>query len=417
MQSGGFVIEQFVEEARAVSIDAAAKRLGLKFTGRRHEHPQPCPHCGGTDTFAFNTAKNKWNCRAGGAGGNDGIGMAAHCEGLDLHRRAALLEACSILLDRPVPSQAGTENADAANARRRRLEERRRLNEARAAERAERRVDYRERERQKARSIYEAAARVGRFGRLVPEYLEARGCGRMGASQWLRYASELAYWHGSDERGRPSELHSGPAMVAPFLKADLDAIGCHISWIDLARPPKFRPLLTDPATGEPLPTKKMRGSKKGGLIPLFGDPSAARWVGGEGIENGAAFACWESWREDTFYFAAGDLGNLAGPADPASRFAHPELKKPDSKGVPRPVMIAGPIPRPGQDPEDAMWVGEQVTELVLLADGDSERVVTAAAMARARARHARPGRAIPIVWPRPGCDFASMAAEAAKRVA
>ncbi|RWK27849.1 MAG: P4 alpha zinc-binding domain-containing protein, partial [Mesorhizobium sp.] len=109
MQSGGFVIEQFVEEARAVSIDAAAKRLGLKFTGRRHEHPQPCPYCGGTDTFAFNTAKNKWNCRAGGAGGNDGIGMAAHCEGLDLHRRAALLEACSIVLQQPIPCDVSQE--------------------------------------------------------------------------------------------------------------------------------------------------------------------------------------------------------------------------------------------------------------------------------------------------------------------
>lgn len=416
-QSSGSVIELFLEAARDVSVEDAAKRLGLKFTGRRHEHPQPCPHCGGTDTFAFNTVKNKWNCRAGDAGGNDGIGMVAHCEGLDLHRRQALLEACSIVLQQPIPCDVSQEHAAEATARRSRLEERRRLNEAQAAERVGRQLDYRERERQKARSIYEAAARVGRFGRLVLDYLEARGCGRIGASQWLRYASELAYWHGNDQRSRPSKLHSGPAMVAPFINADLDAIGCHITWIDLARPPKFRPLLTDLATGEPLPTKKMRGTKKGGLIPLFGDPSAARWVGGEGIENGAAFACWENWREDTFYFAAGDLGNLAGPAVPASRFAHPELKKPDSKGVPRPVMIAGPIPRPGQDPEDAMWVGEQVTELVLLADGDSERVMTAAAMARARARHARPGRAIPIVWPRPGCDFASMAAEAAKRVA
>ncbi|RWX58090.1 P4 alpha zinc-binding domain-containing protein, partial [Mesorhizobium sp. M2A.F.Ca.ET.039.01.1.1] len=99
----------FVEDARAVSIDDAAKRLGLKFSGRRHEHPQPCPHCGGTDTFAFNTAKNKWNCRAGGVGGNDGIGMAAHCEGLDPHRRAHFLEACSIVLGQPVPDEAEQE--------------------------------------------------------------------------------------------------------------------------------------------------------------------------------------------------------------------------------------------------------------------------------------------------------------------
>ncbi|RVC64849.1 P4 alpha zinc-binding domain-containing protein, partial [Mesorhizobium sp. M2A.F.Ca.ET.046.02.1.1] len=112
----------FVEDARAVSIDDAAKRLGLKFSGRRHEHPQPCPHCGGTDTFAFNTAKNKWNCRAGGVGGNDGIGMVAHCEGLDPHRRAHFLEACSIVLGQPVPDEAEQESAEERNQRLARIE-------------------------------------------------------------------------------------------------------------------------------------------------------------------------------------------------------------------------------------------------------------------------------------------------------
>ncbi|PBC09179.1 P4 alpha zinc-binding domain-containing protein [Mesorhizobium sp. WSM3859] len=402
----------FVEEARATSIEYAAKLLGLKFSGSRYEHPQPCPHCGGTDTFAFNTAKNKWNCRAGGVGGNDGIGMVAHCEGLDLHRRAHFLEACAIVLGRPVPDQAEQESAEEHVRRLRRIEQRRRHNEKQAAAKSQ--LDFRERERQRARAIYEAAAPVGRYGRPVAEYLAARGCGQITSSHWLRYASGLVYWHGQDEGGRPVALHAGPAMIAPFMDRSLVAIGCHITWLDLACAPKFRPQLFDPASGELLPSKKMRGSKKGGLIPLSGDPSARRWVGGEGIENGAAFACWENWRPDTFYFAAGDLGNLAGPAAAGSRFAHPTLKKPDAKGVLRPVMVAGPVPRPDRDAEDAMWVGDHVEELVLLADADSERVMTAAAMARARARHARPGRAIPIVWPRPGCDFAAMAAQAAR---
>ncbi|PBC02697.1 P4 alpha zinc-binding domain-containing protein [Mesorhizobium sp. WSM3860] len=407
----------FVEDARSVPIVDAAKKLGLKFSGNRHEHPQPCPQCGGSDTFAFNTAKNKWNCRAGGAGGNDGIGMAAHCEGLDLHRRAHFLEACAIVLGQPIPDEAEQESAEERSRSLRRIEQRRRQNETNAAGKSGTQLEFRERERQRARAIYDAAAPVGKYGRPVADYLAARGCGEISSSRWLRYASSLAYWHGQDERGHPVALHAGPAMIAPFVDRSLVAIGCHITWLDLACAPKFRPQLFDPASSELLPSKKMRGLKKGGLIPLFGDPSARRWVGGEGIENGAAFACWENWRPDTFYFAAGDLGNLAGPADPASRFVHPVLKTPDAKGVARPLMIAGPIPRPNQDAHDAMWVAQHVTELVLLADGDSERVMTAAAMARARARHARPGRAIPIVWPRPGSDFASMAAEAAKRVA
>ncbi|WP_246687284.1 P4 alpha zinc-binding domain-containing protein [Mesorhizobium sp. B2-5-9] len=405
-------IKLFIEDARAVSIEATAKILNLKFRASGSEHPQPCPNCGGTDTFAFNSKKEKWNCRAGGIGGNDGIGMAAHCEDLDVKRRDGFLEACSIVLGLPIPDEGERESDEDRAARLKRLDDRRLQNEADATAKAASQVDFREQERQKARGIYDAAARVGRYGRPVADYLMARGCGDVGALQWLRYASDLSYWHGQDGRGRPLELHCGPAMVAPFIDRELCAIGCHITWIDLKRPPKYRPVFSDPDTGELLPSKKMRGSKKGGLIPLFGDPQARRWVGGEGIENGAAFGAWEAFREDTFYFAAGDLGNLSGPAEPSSRFAHPTLKKLDAKGVARAVMVAGPIPKADQDADDAMWIGHQVDELVLLADGDSERVMTAAAMARARARHARPGRVIPIVWPRPGYDFSKMAAEA-----
>ncbi|WP_376704701.1 P4 alpha zinc-binding domain-containing protein [Mesorhizobium sp. ISC25] len=404
-------IKLFVEDARAVSIEAAAKIMGLKFKRTGFEHPQPCPHCGGTDTFAFNTTKEKWNCRAGGIGGNDSIGMAAHCEGLDVRRRDGLLEACSIVLGRDIPDEGERESDEDRRARKQRLEERRVQNEAAFAERAASQDEFRERERNKARGIYQsltalrtAAQMHGRF------YLQCR-CGGYPDATWLRLGADVTYWLGQDERGSPLALFSGPAMVAPFIGPDLAAIGCHITWIDLDRPPKFRPELVDPSTGELLPSKKMRGSKKGGLIPIAGHPEANRWVGGEGIENGVAFGVWEGFREDTFYFAAGDLGNLSGPAEASSRFAHPTLKKLDAKGVARPVMVAGPVPKADQDADDAMWIGDQVGELVLLADGDSERVMTAAAMARARARHARPGRLIPIVWPRAGYDFSRMAVE------
>lgn len=406
------IIKQFVEDARAVSIEDTAKILKLTFKKSGSEHPQPCPNCRGTDTFAFNTKKNKWNCRAGGIGGNDGIGLAAHCHDLDARTREGLLEACSIVLGRDIPEEGERESEEDRAARLKRLEDRRLQNEADAASRASSQADFREKERNKARGIYGslAALRTSSFpyGRF---YLQRR-CAGVPDSTWLRVGADVTYWHGQDDRGAPIALYSGPSMVAPFIGPDLVLIGCHITWIDLDRAPKYRPLLADPATGELLPTKKMRGSKKGGLIPIAGHPEARRWVGGEGIENGVAFGAWEGWRGDTFYFAAGDLGNLSGPADPSSRFAHPDLKKPDAKGVLRPVMVQGPVPKPDQDAEDAMWVGEHVEELVLLADGDSERVMTAAAMARARKRHARPGRLIPIVWPQAGTDFSKMAAEA-----
>ena len=114
----------------------------------------------------------------------------------------------------------------------------------------------------------------------------------------------------------------------------------------------------------------------------------------------------EGFRPGTFYCAAGDLGNMAGPA--ADGFSHPVLKATDSRGRARAVRVAGPSPRADGA---AMWVGEAVTQLVLLADGDSERVATAAAMARAKNRHAREGRTITVAWPpAPWGDFAEMAA-------
>ena len=400
-------LKLFVEDARAITIADAAQRLGLKCNPRGSEHPQPCPACGGKDTFAFNTQKNKWNCRQGGIGGNDAIGMAAHVRGLNVRSREGLLEACSILLGQPIPEGGERESDEDRTARLKRLEEQRQRNAELQEERAKSQADYREIERNKARGIYgravtlySAGAMLGRF------YLMARGACAP-ESEWLRVDTSVTYWH-SD-----ASLHEGPAMIAPIIGPDLGVIGCHITWIDLDNRPKCRPDIIDQELGELLPTKKMRGSKKGGLIPLAGHPRMERWVGGEGIENTLAVARAENLRADTFYFAAGDLGNLSGPADPASRFAHPTLKKEDAKGRLRTVMVQGPVPRPDQGPDDAFWVGDHVREIVLLGDGDSERVMTSAAMARAKARISKAGRRIAIAWPPAGTDFSEMMAGAA----
>lgn len=405
--------DELVEAARAMSLAEAAPVLGLRLIGRAREHPQPCPKCGGRDRFSLNTHKNEWVCRGEGVGGKDAIGMAAHVHDLDLRSREGFLGACSILTGIPVPEGDARESEADRAARLERIAAARRRN-ADAAARAEREQhDFREAERRRARGIYEAAQDLhwpsARDGRA---YLERRA-GAVPPAGWLRFSLAVTYWHGQDERGAAVDLHCGPAMIAPFIVLSAEGhqvIGCHITWIDLARPLKLRPEIFDRETGEQLPTKKMRGSKKGGLIPIAGDPSARRWLGGEGIENGVAVGGAEGWRDDTFYFAAGDLGNLAGPAEPSSRFAHPTLTRADRNGVERPVMIAGPVPRADAGPDDAMQVPDHVDELVMLADGDSETVATAAAMVRAKVRHARPGRLIPVVWPLPGTDWSALIA-------
>ncbi|MFN4098167.1 MAG: primase-helicase zinc-binding domain-containing protein [Pararhodobacter sp.] len=401
-------IDSFIEDARAVSIGAAAKLLKLDFKPSGNEHPQPCPVSGGKDRFSFNTAKNVWHCRHCDVGGKDSIGLAAHCLELDLKRRDGFLEACSAVLDRPIPEGGERESEEDRAARQARIAERQRKAGAEEEKRAAEGSAFRDKERAKAKGIYLAAPRIER-GDLAARYLEGRGCA-VPMGSWLHFSTGQPYWHGVSD----GPLFEGPAMIAPFVSIDRgrvgDVIGCHITWIDLDAPPKLRPSIADPETGEPLPTKKMRGTKKGGLIPLAGQVSARRWVVAEGIENVLAFARFERLRVDTFYCAAGDLGNLAGRADPKSRRKHPSLTRPDRNGKERPVMVAGPIPHPDDGPEDFMPVPDHVDELVLLGDGDSEPVMTIAAMVRAKIRHGREGRRIPVVMPRPGTDFAAMLA-------
>jgi len=49
-----FDFDLFVADARAISIEEAAKRVGLKFTGGRHEICSPCPHVAGPALFHQN---------------------------------------------------------------------------------------------------------------------------------------------------------------------------------------------------------------------------------------------------------------------------------------------------------------------------------------------------------------------------
>lgn len=400
----------FLEDARGVSVLDGYYAAGGRLQPRRGrtEIDGPCIHdASSKDAFSINPGKNAWNCRRCGRGGRDALSIAAHELGYDLSSRGGLMDACAIVTGKPIPDGAEAESPAERAAREEALRQAREAN-ARAAEARERdQAGYRDRERAKAIGIYEHADRLDRSplsaGR---DYLRGRGAG-VPDDHHLRVAASVTYWHGQDERGHPVDIHCGPAMIAPFVDAAGIVIGCHITWIDLGREPKLRPHLLD-EEGEPLPTKKMRGTKKGGLIPLYGDRSLVRWLGGEGIENTLAVARAEGFRADTFYFAAGDLGNLSGPADQRSRFKHPELTKADKAGRERPVMIAGP------DPDEARLdqgfpVDRHVEECVLVADADSEPLFTAAAMARARRRVEMlvTGILVPVLWPPAGIgDFA-----------
>ena len=409
------IITLFVTRAREVTIGEAAPRLGLTLKGRAAEQAMPCPRCGGKDRFALNTAKNKWNCRGGSIGGNDAIGMAAHLAGLEVSRREEFLEACGAVLGEAVPDGAEEISEERRGELRAQAEALKARAETEAAERDRQAGDFREKELAKCRGIYDAArpgathaARYIHARSGLPVDLALIHCGV------VRFEPKLTYWHGKDERGYSRDIWCGPAMVLPFVDGGGQLIGIHQTWIDLDRGPKFRPVLICPEKGDHLPTKKMRGSKKGGMLPIAGDISATRWVVGEGIENVAAWFAAEldddqATALSTFYAAAGDIGNLAGPAARTGRFAHPCETKLNANGVARPVLMPSPEP----DPErlgEGFPLGAHVRELLFLGDGDSEPVWTAAHMARAKARAQLIASDIDVVikMPPSGHDWADL---------
>jgi len=414
------VLDDFILRARAVTVTETAERLNLprpkrEAAGSRpwsSDVGQPCPVCGGKDRFSINGGKQAWNCRHCGTGGRDGISLAAFVLHYDPKSRTGFLEACAAALDEQIPEGGERETEDERQAR----EERRNASlaklEADRAERDRQQGEHRDREIQRARGIYfnaqECLDETLYGAQMIRAYLRHRtGCQvPMEIFFNLRFDGNHTYWHGQDDFGRPASLHSGAAMIAPFVTLDGHVTGCHETWIDMRNAPKFRPDLGVDEKGEKLTTKKMRGTKKGSLVPLLGDMSARRWVGGEGIETVTAVAGFEGFRSDTFYFAAGDLGNLSGPAD-------------RGKGKSESYVVGGrkvafwPYPKPDQSRDEAIQLPAHVSALVLLADGDSEFYFTAAAMARAKSRLSVPGRDISIWWPPQGADFASLLCERA----
>ncbi len=402
-------LDAFVEEARHVPIVEAFERCGYSVSTLRRaggEFVGPCPACGGRDRFSLAPAKGVFNCR--GAEGGDAIKLARHLTGEDF------LDACEILTGRERPGRDDGDDAARAERRsaaQRKLEDQRRQAAIDEAAREAEQNRYREREQDRCRDIWREAGAFGRVGPSARAYLLARGLdlGPMDGV-YLRTHDRLGFF-AKPERGPSVQVYQGPAMVASFVVPDVGRwrqVGIHITWLDLDRAPKFRPDIADPATGEMLPTKKMRGTKAGGLIPVHGLYSRAeRMVVGEGIETVIGFAAFDGWRADTFYCAAGDLGNLCGRAipgnsEPGSRIRHPTAKRVSTNGVRQPVYVPGLAPDMGSP---AVPVPAHVGELVLLGDGDSETVMTRAALKRGCARHAREGRVVRPFFAPAGMDW------------
>jgi len=71
-----------ITAARTIRIESVIANRGIKLKRSGTEHIGPCPICGGTDRFAYNTTKQCWNCRGCGGRG-DVIALVQHLDGCD----------------------------------------------------------------------------------------------------------------------------------------------------------------------------------------------------------------------------------------------------------------------------------------------------------------------------------------------
>lgn len=366
-------------EAAARTCASWADERGWKLRRAGAELVGPCPVCGGDDRFAIHTAKNVWQCRKCGVGG-DVIFLVRHTE------NCGFIEACEKLAGRAASSPVDPERA----ARLRKQAER---------DAARREVDE-QRRRAEAQRDAEAKWELGRpCGDLVAAYFRARGLA--GAEleidrRVLREHPGLYYWAGRGVR------HTGPVMLARVDDPDGEFSGLHATFLaeslvavqgrttgmgragglpaevgtgSAVRQPdhqktsrKGKAIIAD-AAGNVVESKITRGSVRAGAIRLKTPPRATRLVIGEGIETTLSVMMAEK-RADTAYWAAANLGNLAGRAARDS---------------------SGTLHRAEPDLSDTncFTCPEWVTELVLLGDGDSERGFTRDALTRGAKRALR----------------------------
>lgn len=371
-------------EAAARTCASWAAERGWTLARAGAELVGPCPVCGGTDRFAIHTAKNVWQCRKCGVGG-DVIFLVQHTEG------CSFVEACEKLAGRRASDPVDPKRAEELQKK-----------AAREAEWRERRAErYRAEARLDARRIWDESAPAGP---LVSAYFKARGLA--GAElqidrRVVREQRALDYVIGGQA------IYAGPAMVAGMQLPNGNFAGVHRTWLadSLAGgcrdSHKGKAIVTD-AEGKVYPAKMTRGTVHTAAIRLKHPPGATRLVIGEGIETTLSVLLAEL-RGDTAYWAAANLGNMAGRGYRDS---------------------SGTLHRAEPDLGDTncFICPDWVTELVFLGDGDSEPGFTRDALNRAKRRaielRKRTTGAISlrvgISWPGEGIDFNDLAMRAAE---
>lgn len=407
--------EAWINLARKARLEDECARRQLKLT-RGTERTGPCPICrDGKDRFAVNTRKQIWSCRKCGTGG-DAIKLVMMIDGCDF------AAACETLAGEPPPRGRAMTAEERVALQRRNAE----LDAKAAQEKADRDAQqdrYKEDERKR---LFDNFWKCGGHaqGSVVGNYLAGRGVPMLPPNAALRFAPRAPYYHGMEPnpgkqgRQRPRIIHTGPAMIAAITDAQGIFRGLHFTYLEEIAEHrghwrKLSPGLDE--NGEPLPAKKVRGSKKGNRIVLRGPAAPLRLFLGEGIET--VLSVWYDYSrtgkilDSDAYWSSVDLGNLSGTS--AESVDHPTQRVTDAKGRTKPRKVGAAVPDLGSA---AIIIPASVTEVVLLGDGDSDHFITEMALMRAAARiHSLfpQVKAVRIAWADDGRDFNDMVRGAA----
>jgi len=267
-------------------------------------------------------------------------------------------------------------------------EERRAIEQRNAAWEAEERAN-RQRTMTSVQRIFDNGKTIQ--GTHAEAYLTARGLRVV--KHWtfdIRFVAALTYRGWPDpEADDTVELGVFPAMIAAIREPSGDIIGLHRTYLDPDRPAK----LTPPGDQRRNKAKKVLGEQRGGIIRL--SPMGPRLAMGEGIETSQAwFSGGFGGIDDVAVAAAVSINNMAGscmgtaehPTDPSKRVPNgiPDM---DHAGVVLP---------------------DEVREVVLIGDGDSEPAMTRARLMVAGRRYRNLGRRVFVSMAPQGKDFADL---------
>lgn len=382
---------QIAEVRARADLPALAEKFGARLRRSGGRWIGSCPMCGGgkvATRFEIKADGQSWVCAVCHDGG-DALRLIELARGCDFRSAVEFLGG---------PAQLSPEEEA-------RLAHQRKADEMRRAALAER---HRQDEIGRARRLWDLAENFSLDG--VTTYLRGRGISALPSTADIRLVRAAPYFHGEKlgETGRrePNLLFRGPAMVAAIRDNSGEIVAAHLTYLaaDFSRKARVR----DPKDGADLPAKKVRGAKAGGHIVLRQPVAARRLFLGEGIETvlsvATALRMRGRLRAGDAFWSSVDLGNLGGAA--VASVAHPALKTPGG----RPARVPGPEPNLDAP---SIVIPREITELILLGDGDSDPFTTRTTLDRAEARYRRPGLTIRIAMAPDGRDFNDLITETA----